>query len=535
MKISIHPSHKRFFILTSMVAMLLLIVSVWSIDLAMAQGTETTAFINVNVIPMDTERVLENQTVIVEGDTITAISLADEVTVPEDAVIIEGNGNYLMPGLADMHFHFFIDPDPDFMRLPLAQGVTTVRNLSAMPEHLTWKNEVNNGERIGPTIYTSGRMIVGAPDQIMVYTFWALIIGGLLVVGLLFLIGLWLSRRLRGQTKKTEWKSIFKGALVLISLGVILIVIKVIPINLYTSLQYPFAYIPDTEEAARAEVQRQAEAGYDLIKVYDFLTRDQYLGVIDEGKKQGIYVVGHPDHGIEAPFTAGLRESVHVDEFMDDHLLEPISPRNFRPVGLDYKKIPQSVNYAVENDIMVTSNLVTDVITYEYLEEGPAYYERPKYDLLRPIIIEGWLKTRMVSWQGQQEWRRNILQPFYLEMTKSLHTAGVPLLIGTDTGVEGNVPSDIHRDLELLVEAGLTSYEALEAGTKNAELSVRRMGKDDKFGTVEVGKRADLILLLGNPLEDVSATEKRVGVMVRGKWFTQDELDRLVAEFVSTY
>ena len=235
-----------------------------------------TAFVNVNVIPMDTERVLENQTVIVEGDHITAIGPADDVAVPEGAQVIKGNEAYLMPGLADMHFHFFVDPDPDFMRLPLAQGVTTIRNLSSLPEHLTWKNEVNNGERIGPTIYTSGRMIVGAPDQIIVYTFWALIVGGLLLVGLLFLIGLWLSRRLRGQTKKIGWKSIFKGTLVLISLGVILIVTKVIPINAYTSLQYPFAYIPDTEEGARAEVQRQAEAGYDLIKVYDYMTRDQY-------------------------------------------------------------------------------------------------------------------------------------------------------------------------------------------------------------------------------------------------------------------
>ena len=61
------------------------------------------------------------------------------------------------------------------------------------------------------------------------------------------------------------------------------------------------------------------------------------------------------------------------------------------------------------------------------------------------------------------------------------------------------------------------------------------MGKDDTFGTIEVGSRADFILLLGNPLENVSHTKKRVGVMTRGKWFTQDELDDLVDEFVATY
>jgi imidazolonepropionase-like amidohydrolase len=502
---------------------------------AIAQKSSTTAFVNVNVIPMDTERVLENQTVIVEGDHITAIGPADEMSVPKGAKIIKGNGNYLMPGLADMHFHFFVDPDPDFMRVPLAEGVTTVRNISALPEHQRWKDEVNNGERVGPTIYTSGPMIVGPPDQAFYLIFWAFIMGGLLVVGLLFLSGLWLSRRSRGQTGRIEWKSIIKGTVLLISIGVIIIVTKVIPINLYTSLQYPFAYIPDTEEGARAEVQRQAESGYDFIKVYDYLTRGQYFGVIDEAKKQGIYVIGHLDHGIEDPLAEGLDEVVHVDEFMDEHLSEEISPRDFKPVTLDYKKIPQTVKYAVENDVMVVSNMVTDVITYEYLEEGPAYFKQAKYKVIRPETIEGWLGTRMVTWQGQQGWRRNTLQPFYKEMIKSLHAAGVPILIGTDTGVEGNVPSDIHRDLELLVDAGLSPYEALEAGTKNAGISVSRMGKDGNFGTIEVGKRADCILLENNPLDNVSNTINRLGVMVRGHWYTQDELDTLVDEFVSTY
>ena len=137
--------------------------------------------------------------------------------------------------------------------------------------------------------------------------------------------------------------------------------------------------------------------------------------------------------------------------------------------------------------------------------------------------------------QAQQEWRRNTLQPFLVQMIQGLHAAGVLLLIGTDVSVGGMVPRHIHRELELLVEAGLSPFEALVAGTKNAGLSVQRMGSPDVFGELATGHRADLILLESNPLENISATRQRAGVMTRGKWYTQAELDALVAELVATY
>ena len=329
-------SFSRFFLFVMIIAFLFP-------NLVSAQEATTIAFIDVNVVPMDTEQVLFNQTVIVQDGLIKEIGPKKKVKVPEDAKIIQGNGKYLMPGLADMHMHFSYDPEPDFMRLFLAEGVTTVRNLSALPEHLKWAAEVNNDERIGPTIYNSGQSIVGPPDKSLFIIFYALIIGGLLILGLLFLAVIWISRRFGEKRKKIKWKSVLIGALILIIFGVIVILAKLIPMNFVTSKIYPFAYVPDTVGRTRAEVQRQAEAGYDLIKVYDYLTRDKYLGAIDEAKKQGIYVVGHLDHGIEAPLAAGLDEAAHVDELMDEHLMEPISPRDFKPVPFDYKKIPQTV------------------------------------------------------------------------------------------------------------------------------------------------------------------------------------------------
>ncbi len=504
---------------------------------ARAQDETVTAFVNINVVPMDTEQVLESYTVVVDAGEITVVGPSAVVSVPAGAEVIEGGGAYLMPGLADMHMHLNLDPDPDFMRLFLAVGVTTVRNLNALPSHLEWRDEVFRGERVGPTIYSSGPVIAGPPDPIIVWTFRGMIVGGLLAVGSGLWIALWLLRRLRGQKERARRlrRALLPGAAGLTALAVVLIWMRLIPLNIYTSQQFPMAYVPDTEERARTEVRRQVAAGYDLIKVYDWMTRDQYLGAIDEARTNGIYVIGHLDHGIEDPFAAGLRETAHVDEFLDEHLMGEMSPRAFEPIPMNLALIPQSVASVVQHDAFVVSNMVADVITYEYLEEGPSYFERPEYARMRPEIVQRWLGGRMVNWQGQQEWRRNTLQPFLEQMIQRLHAAGVPILTGTDTGAEGALPSHIHRELELLVEAGLSPYEALTAGTKNARLSVARMGVGDGFGEIVAGQRADLILLESNPLDDVAATRRRLGVMSRGRWYTQAELDSLVAELVASY
>jgi hypothetical protein len=436
-----------------------------------------------------------------------------------------------------MHMHLNVDPSPDFMRLFLAEGITTVRNLNAVPSHLEWRDQVLRGKRVGPTIYTSGPVIAGPPDPSFVWTFRALIMGVLLgIAGGLWLV-LWLYQRASGSKDAAQQlrQKVLPGGVVLTLLGVALIWMKVILLNVYMSQQFPMAYVPDTEERARAEVRRQIQAGYDLIKVYDWLTREQYLGVIDQARRQGVYIIGHLDHGVEDPFAAGLRESAHVDEFLDEHLMGEMSPRAFEPIPMNLELVPQSVGSVVRHDGLVVSNMVTDVTTYEYLEEGPSYFERPEYSRIRPTTVQQWLGSRMVNWQGQQEWRRNTLQPFLEQMIRSLHAAGVPILTGTDTGTEGALPSHIHGELELLVRAGLSPFEALSAAAKNARVSVNRMGVDDVFGEVAVGQRADLILLRSNPLENVEATRQRVGVMSRGRWYTQAKLEKLVSEVVDSY
>ncbi len=123
------------------------------------------AFVNVNVIPMDRERVVTDQTVIVRSGRIQEIGSTSRVEVPDRAVVIDGRGKYLMPGLADMHVHLprDADADPDALGLFVANGVTTVRNMWGAPVHLQWRSQITARELLGPTIYTTGPITDGDP------------------------------------------------------------------------------------------------------------------------------------------------------------------------------------------------------------------------------------------------------------------------------------------------------------------------------------------------------------------------------------
>ena len=134
-------------------------------SLAASQELQTYAFRGVHVIPMDTETILQDQTVVVSGGRITAIGAADSVTVPSDAVLIEAEGRYLMPGLAEMHGHVPGTGDQQYLKdvlfLYVANGVTTVRGMLGQPTHLELRMQIAEHEVIGPRLITSGPSLRG--------------------------------------------------------------------------------------------------------------------------------------------------------------------------------------------------------------------------------------------------------------------------------------------------------------------------------------------------------------------------------------
>jgi imidazolonepropionase-like amidohydrolase len=141
-------------------ARVLIVVLAMASIAATAWGQDATVFRNVRVIPMDSERVLDAQTLVVRGDRIASVGPAGGAQIPEGARIIEGEGRYLMPGLAEMHAHVPAGNDQthveEVLFLYVANGVTTARGMLGAPEHLALRERLQKHQVLGPRLYTSG-------------------------------------------------------------------------------------------------------------------------------------------------------------------------------------------------------------------------------------------------------------------------------------------------------------------------------------------------------------------------------------------
>jgi imidazolonepropionase-like amidohydrolase len=427
-------------------------------------------------------------TVVIEDARIAAVGPSASTRVPFGAKLIDASGKFLIPGLADMHIHLTGAGEPGGSRefivpLLVANGITTVRDMGGKVELLKeLRAEVNDGRRAGPQIFFTGPYLDGNPPSFQ-----------------------------------------------------------------------PSIVVQNAAEGTAA-VQKLKREGVDFIKVQSRLLADPYYAIAREAKSQEIRFVGHVPDSITAAAAsdAGQASIEHLTGVLLDCSTreQELRQRQLQPVALHREQA--LARERVWNKDLLDSfspqlaeslarkfqvNQTWQVPTLPMLIH--LGFVTPETDLgSDPRLKYVPVKVRQFWEQGRKEQlEHHNAEDFaqrgesirrLLEVVGKMNTAGVPIIAGTDSAAPNVFPgSSLHEDLAYLVQAGLTPMQALQAATTKPAEFLHRSGEQ---GSLETGKRADLLLLDANPLEDIHNTQKIRAVILKGRLFERADLDALLAE-----
>jgi imidazolonepropionase-like amidohydrolase len=422
------------------------------------------AFIDVTVVPMDRERLVPNTTLVVQGDRIVSLGPTSEIVVPKGALKVSGKGRYLIPGLAEMHAH-----------IPGGQ----------------------------------------ASDSIVERTLFLYVAGGITTI-----------RGMLGHPKHLGLRARAARG-------------EIISPTIYTSgPSLNGKSVPDPETAVRLVGEQKAE-GYDFLKIHPGIRRNVFDTLAAAAQRAGLRLAGHVplEVGLERALEARYASIDHLDGYIEAMVRPgaPITPSESQFFGLnlgehlDETKLPALVDATrkagvwnvptqtlMENlDPTVTPKTLARRSEMRYIPSSTVF----EWAAEKSSVLEATGSSRESAIRTLRTRRRLI---------KALHDGGAGLLLGSDAPQIYNVPGfSIHRELELLVKAGLTPYQALETGTRNVAVF---FGTSDQTGTIGAGKRADLVLLEANPLADIRNTTRRAGVMLQGRWLPEAEIQKRLAQ-----
>jgi imidazolonepropionase-like amidohydrolase len=439
---------------------------------ALTRGT--FAITDVAVIPMAGDTILRDATVLVRDGRIAQVGATRNVRVPPGVRRVDGRGRYVIPGLADMHTHLYSDGDvPDSLAkyelgVMVANGVTATRFMIGTREHFGLRREVEAGRVVGPQLWLASPQFTGEED-----------------------------------------------------------------VN---------SRVVTTPEDARRAVKEMADLGYDFVKLTLFITLPVYDAIVAEAKRQRIRVVGHvdPQVGVARALAAG-QQIEHLDNYLESVLAdsapmrESVSDRGLFRLknweSLDYvddAKVERIAGATARAGTYTTPTLTVFKKAFALGQSEEEIKGRPDWGIMPQGMRALYLGAREKYWKNPAtEARRMRYVEVRNQLVKAIADSGGRIMAGSDT------PEwffgygwTLHRELESLVAAGLTPYQALAAATTTPAEFLRA---SKEWGTIEAGKRADLLFLSANPLEDIRNTSRIEAVVIGGRWLDAAERERMIA------
>jgi imidazolonepropionase-like amidohydrolase len=442
--------------------------------LAQSSTSSTLIVHDVTVVDATGAPAKPHQTIIVHDGKIEAIdSSGGGLGGKLPGTHVDGTGKFLIPGLWDMHVHMVFGdwfPRGKEVTLPLfiANGITGVRDMGGELDVLQqWRKEISAGTLIGPRIVMSGPMLDGPQPR------------------------------------------------------------------------FPSSIAIKTPEDGRRAVDDLKRRGADFIKLQSLIPREAVLAIAEEARKQGIPYVGHVPDAVRASeaSNAGQKSFEHLigifegsspleDEFIKGKKTEKQFLSTYDPKRAEALFALLAKNHTWQCPTLVWErggNLIdqTDVAHDPRAKYVPAYWKDVTWKRFTEQVEHDFNTDDLAT-------RKEFVEK-ELAVVNAMHRAGIPFLAGTDTppGVYIFPGFSLHEELQRFVAAGFTPMEALQTATLNP---AKFLGMEDRLGTVEKGKVADLVLLDANPLDDIRNTQRIAAVIVNGRYLSRAELDNVLKE-----
>src|SRR4051794_32772662 len=414
-----------------------------------------------------------HRSVVVHGTRILAVVGPEEheKTRRIDGIFIDGKGKFLIPGLWDMHVHMVFGdwfPHGKEITVPLflANGITGVRDMGGELGVLQqWRKDVSAGRMIGPRIVMSGPMLDGPQPR------------------------------------------------------------------------FPSSIAIKTPEDGRRAVDDLKQRGADFIKLQSLIPREAVFAIADEAKKQGITFVGHVPDSVRASemSNAGQKSFEHLigifegSSPLEDEFLKGGKSEGKFLSTYDPKRAEALFALLAKNQTWQCPTLVWErggnLLELNDTAHDPLAKYVPAY--WKDVTWKRFAKEIMQENTDDFPTRKRFVDK-ELEVVRAMHKSSIPFLAGTDTppGVYVFPGFSLHQELQRFVAAGFTPLEALQTATLNP---AQFLGMQDRLGSIEKGKLADLVLLDANPLEDIRNTHKIAGVVVNGRYLSRSDLDKMLA------
>jgi imidazolonepropionase-like amidohydrolase len=445
-----------------------------------ANKSSNLVLTHVTIIDVASGASQPDMTVLITGNRISKMEASGKSVAPQGAKAIEATGKFLIPGLWDMHVH---PHGPQDASLFIANGITGIRIMWGTPEDFRSRTEREAGKLLAPHMQIASPIIDGP---------------------------------------RPYW---------------------------------PGSISVNSEAEARDVVDKSKAAGADFIKIYSFLPREEFLAIADEAKKQNIPFAGHVPMSVSAQeaSNAGMKSIEHLTGVMQ--ACSTMSAELNKAAEADLEEHNRTGSHlfegprvhAMHEQMFATCSPEKATELFEVFKRNGTW-QVPTLTLWRmfsSINDAAFVNNpdlRFVSVRERQSWDQaavstNSVQVNVavsksefqkdLQLVAAMQKAGAGILAGTDTGNPYCIPGfALHDELQLLVQAGLTPLQALQAATTNP---ARFLNNEADFGAIKPGKLANLVLLDANPLDNIADTKKIRAVILDGQFLDRTALDAMLA------